>query len=348
MWEGARRAVIGGVSLALAASGSLAGASVEAPAGWSSLTGYCRPANHFYDPVDVPRGGAIPTPTAGVRSRRLTVDGVSMPLLKSGPRRGREAVVFVHGNPGSSQDWLDLIPRLGRKGIRTLAFDLPGFGRAEKPRNFPYTFRGYSRFFNRALSELGVRRAHLVLHDLSGPLGIAWASSHPERLESAVLLNTGFLIGYRHHYLARIWRTPGAGEAFMAQFNREEFALGVQQGQQERPLPRSFIDRIYDDFDRPTRCGILELYRSFPPNERISRPFRRWARILRRDQPGRPALVIWGANDPYVPVKHARQQQLGFPRAQIRIFGDSGHWPFADNERRTRRNVVPFLRSQFR
>ncbi len=187
-----------------------------------------------------------------------------------------------------------------------------------------------------------------MVHDIGGPFGIHWASRRPHRLESIVLLNTGILVGYEHHDLSQIWRTPGVGEAFMAQMNREEFAAGIQRGQEERPLPRSFIDRVYDDFDRPTRCGILDLYRSFPPNERIDRPMRRWARILRRDEPGRPALVIWGARDPYVPVEHARQQRVGFPRARIRIFKGSGHWPFADDERRTRRLIVPFLRRQFR
>lgn len=332
----------------LAGAGLAIDASAATQAGLRNLTSYCRPANSYYAPLDVPRRGAAPTPTAGVDRRRLLVDGISTPLLESGQRRDREAVVFVHGNPGSSQDWLDLMPRIGRSGIRTVAFDLPGYGHADKPRTFNYTLNGYTRFFNRALAKLGIRRAHVVVHDFGGPSTIQWASRHPRRLESIVLLNTGFLIGYRYHDLARIWRTPGAGEGFMAQLTRAEFAAGVQRGQHERPLPPGFINRIYDDFDRPTRCGILDLYRSFPPEERLSRPFRHWAEVLSRDEPDRPALVIWGANDPYVPLKHARQQRLGFPTAQIEIFRDSGHWPFVDNEPRTRRLVVPFLRERFR
>jgi pimeloyl-ACP methyl ester carboxylesterase len=46
----------------------------------------------------------------------LTVDGIHAPLLEARPAGARndEAVVFVHGNPGSSQDWLPLLERAGR------------------------------------------------------------------------------------------------------------------------------------------------------------------------------------------------------------------------------------------
>lgn len=312
----------------------------------ASPTGYCTPANTFYDPPDVPEDGSTVVPTKGVRSSRITVQGLSTPLLESGPKRAREAVVFVHGNPASSQDWLPFLPRVGSRGIRALAFDFPGFGHADKPRDYPYTTEGFIRFFGRALDKLDVRRVHLVAHDI-GTLALFWAGLHPQRIASVVLLNAGLPIGYEHHGLAQIWRTPEVGETFMAGFNRELFAFGVNSGQ-ERPLPRSYIDRVYDDYDRATRCAVLDLYRSFVPNDQITEPALAAARALRHDDRERPALVIWGRNDPYFPVRSAERQRIAFPEARVKIFEDSGHWPFVDSERRTRKLVVPFLAQQFR
>ncbi len=40
------------------------------------------------------------------RRRRITVHGVSSPVLEAGSEDARQAVVFVHGNPGSSSDWM--------------------------------------------------------------------------------------------------------------------------------------------------------------------------------------------------------------------------------------------------
>ena len=43
-------------------------------------------------------------------------------------------------------------------------------------------------------------------------------------------------------------------------------------------------------------------------------------RLLRR-----PALVVWGAHDPYVPVAYASRQREVFPDARIVVLDGSGH-----------------------
>jgi pimeloyl-ACP methyl ester carboxylesterase len=35
----------------------------------------------------------------------VIIDGIRSPLLEFGPTNSDEAVVFVHGNPGSIRDW---------------------------------------------------------------------------------------------------------------------------------------------------------------------------------------------------------------------------------------------------
>ncbi len=159
----------------------------------------------------------------------VTVGGVSSPYLRSGPQDTEEGVVFLHGNPGSSQDWYRLLSRVGEFG-RALAPDMPGFGRADKPEDFDYTVEGYARHLDGVLKELGVRRAHLVLHDFGGPWGLAWAAQNPDGFASAVLINTGVFLGYRWHYLARIWRTSLLGEVFMATTTRPGFRLLLKHG----------------------------------------------------------------------------------------------------------------------
>ncbi|MBV8997473.1 MAG: alpha/beta hydrolase, partial [Solirubrobacterales bacterium] len=59
----------------------------------------------------------------------------------------------------------------------------------------------------------------------------------------------------------------------------------------------------------------------------------------------RPALVVWGAHDPYIPVAMAERQRESFPSAKIAILDGSGHWPFADDPPAVGRVVEPFLRS---
>src|SRR3954471_3757902 len=276
-------------------------------------------------------------PPAGVERSTPTVAGLRTRLSAVGPQDASEAVVFVHGNPGSSRDWDDLLTRIA-SFARGVALDMPGFGKADKPEDFDYTVEGYARFLAAALDELGVERAHLVLHDFGGPWGLEWATQHPDALASATLINTGALVDYEWHYLARIWRTPVAGELFQATTTRNGLRSALRHGN-PRGLPRAFVDRMYDDTDAGTKRAILRLYRA---TDDPAAAGRRHADALRALD--RPALVVWGAHDPYIPVAQAERQREAFPSAEVEILADSGHWPFADDPDGVGRPVEPFLR----
>ncbi|HUB03793.1 MAG TPA: alpha/beta fold hydrolase [Solirubrobacteraceae bacterium] len=274
---------------------------------------------------------------ACVATTRPAIDGLVTPVSSVGDPSCTEAIVFVHGNPGSRRDWDDLLTRVA-PFARAVAFDMPGFGRAERPRSFSYTLDGYARFLESALGQLGIERAHLVLHDFGGPWGLEWAVRNPHRLASAVLINTGALVDYRWHYLARIWRTPVAGEVFQATTTRSGLRIALRHGN-PRGLPRAFVDRMYDHVDAGTSRAVLSLYRASDDPGAVGR---RHAQALAPLD--RPALVVWGAHDPYLPVALADKQRHAFPRAEIAILEDSGHWPFADNPDGVGRHVEPFLR----
>jgi menaquinone-9 beta-reductase len=277
------------------------------------------------------------TPACVVTSRP-TIDGLVTPVSSVGDADSAEAIVFVHGNPGSRRDWDDLLSRVA-PFARAVALDMPGFGRAERPRDFSYTVEGYARFLGSALDRLGVERAHLVLHDFGGPWGLEWAIGNPDRFASAVLINTGALIDYRWHYLAKVWRTPVAGEVFQATTTRSGLRMALRHGN-PRGLPRAFVDRMYDHIDAGTTRAVLSLYRATDDPGGVGR--RHTDALAPLD---RPALVVWGAHDPYIPVAMAERQRQAFPSTEIAILDDSGHWPFADDPDGVGRHVEPFLRA---
>ena len=62
-----------------------------------------------------------------LRRSEVMVDGVRSVVLQGGPASSDEAIVFVHGNPGFSRDWEELLERVGEFS-RCLAPDMPGFG----------------------------------------------------------------------------------------------------------------------------------------------------------------------------------------------------------------------------
>ncbi|HEX2088027.1 MAG TPA: alpha/beta hydrolase [Solirubrobacteraceae bacterium] len=325
----------GAVLLALLA---FALAAPPAQAQFVDPDAYCVPENTEYDPQDVARPGAPPVELPpGAAMRRITVAGFTTTAIEAGPRDSAEAVVFMHGNPGNALDFVGLL-RSVPAGTRVVAFDLLGFGRADKPYDFPFTLEASRPLVDRVVAELGIERMHLVGHDVGSVVAVDWAARHPEKLRSAILLAGGILIGYQDHHFARIWKTPKAGEWSMSGVDREGF-VSMIQAHNPRPLPREFIDRNYDAFDRATRCAVLRLYRAMPD---ISALAREHAAALRPYD--RPALVVWGDRDPFLPRYLADSNREGFPRADVRVFANSGHWPFVDEEQRTVELMSAFLR----
>ncbi len=276
---------------------------------------------------------------APVSEGAVIVGGVRSPYLQAGPADATEAVVFVHGNPGPAADWRRLVARTGAFA-RAVAPDLPGYGGADKPDSFDYTVDGYARHLDGILQTLGIGRAHLVLHDFGGPWGLAWAASHPDSFADVTLINCGVLPGYRWHYLARIWRTLVLGELFMRTATLSGTRLVLRHGN-PRGLPLDVVRRMYRDYQDPAvRLAVLRLYRATDELTVSSVSLRSRLRAL-----DRPALVVWGARDPYLPVHYAQRQTETFPRAELVILPDSGHWPMIDNPVAVEQPVLRFLRS---
>jgi pimeloyl-ACP methyl ester carboxylesterase len=265
----------------------------------------------------------------------VVTGGVRSPVLQAGPTGTGEAVVFVHGNPGPKEHWSDLLERTGAFA-RALAPDMPGFGAADKPETFDYSVAGYARHLGGVLDELKVRRAHLVLHDLGGPWGLAWAVSQPDRFASVTLIDTGVLIDYQWHRYARVWRTPIVGELFQRSASRPAFRLLI--GRENPGLSRQTLDGIYDAF-RPSRRVVLQVYRA-TPEEVLGAPTGPLHAL------DRPALVIWGTDDRYLPVRQAGHQHRAFPSAQVELLQGNGHWALLEDPERVASLVIPFLRGQ--
>jgi pimeloyl-ACP methyl ester carboxylesterase len=268
---------------------------------------------------------------------RMHLGGVHARAILAGPPDAGEAVVFVHGNPGSADDWERFVAAAGETGTRALALDLPDFGETEAPAGFAHTTEGYAAWLGEALAGLGVERAHLVLHDFGGPIGLTWAAGAPQRVASVTLIDTGVLPGYRWHRMARIWRTPVLGEIFQATATKRAFRIAVGRSE-PRGLPPAFLDRMYENYDRRTKRAVLKLYRATDDPSALSE---RVTAILRPHDI--PALVVWGEHDAYLPNAFAARQRDAFPAAEVHVLAASGHWPFVDAADTVERLLMGFL-----
>jgi pimeloyl-ACP methyl ester carboxylesterase len=268
--------------------------------------------------------------TAGIRTFVRRRAGAGVPT------------VFVHGNPTHSGDWVPFMDALDGPSI---AFDLPCFGRSERvgPERFAATMDAYADFVASALDELGVSEYNLVVHDW-GAVGLIAAQRNPEQVRRLVVINAVPLSGgYHWHWVARIWRRRGLGELFGRVTTRSALALLLRQARPRlRPMPREFVDSIWEHWDPGVGAAILRLYRSADPTALA-------AAGSRLESLACPALVVWGGSDPYIGAEHgrvyaARLGGAGGPgRAELIELPGAGHWPWIDRPELIGR-VAAFLR----
>jgi pimeloyl-ACP methyl ester carboxylesterase len=272
---------------------------------------------------------------APIETGTVVVDGVST-FIRRIPGEG-PPVLFVHGNPTHSEDWMPFLQRMRGPAI---ALDLPGFGRSERPppESFDYSMAGYARFVGRFLERMGIGEYSLVVHDWGG-VALITAQRDPGRLRRLAILNSVPLLpGYRWHRVARLWRTRWVGEASTRLWSRRlaDLALREARGDWSRFDP-AFVDLIWDHLDEGTFRAVLRLYRS-APEEALDAAGRDLGSI------GCPTLVVWGLKDRYIPARFGRDYAARIPGAELLELPEAGHWPWRDEPAIIDR-VIRFLES---
>ena len=137
----------------------------------------------------------------------VDVDGRRMHYVDEGPRDG-EAVLLLHGEPSWSYRYRHMIPPLVAAGMRTVAHDLIGFGRSDKPAaRSAYTYAGHVDWMREFLERLNLDGLTLVCQDWGSLIGLRVAAENEHRFARIVLANGGLPTGDQEMPRAfRIWR----------------------------------------------------------------------------------------------------------------------------------------------
>lgn len=236
---------------------------------------------------------------------------------------GRAPILYLHGVPTDGDDWLPFLEQTGG-----LAPDMPGHGRSGKRGDLDYSMEGLGRFVEAFADARGLDRVRLVVHDW-GSVGLLFGMRAPERIERLVIINAVPLLpGYRWHRIARIWRRRVLGELFMGGTSPRTLGLLAPD---LKPRARVVAER----FDQGTQRAVLRLYRSAPEHA-LARAGEQLGRITC------PALVVWGARDPYLPASFAHAYADALPDATARVIEGAGHWPWLQ-EPQVVQDVAGFL-----
>ena len=221
--------------------------------------------------------------------------------------------VLVHGNPDSHLLWEDVQKHLSGDD-EVHALDLPGFFTPLDDPSFSATKEEYVDWIIERIEEIG-RPVDLVGHDWGSLMVQRIASIRPDLLSSVACGGATVDTEYPWHEIAQIWQTPGEGERYMEEDLTEEVSVPylVDVG-----VPESYAKRNSWLVPGNKDC-ILKLYRS------AIDVGKEWQPEL--EKVDLPSMVIWGREDPYVPLKYG--ERLAERMNAELVVLDCGHWwPF--------------------
>jgi pimeloyl-ACP methyl ester carboxylesterase len=231
-------------------------------------------------------------------------------------------VILIHGLAASIEIWERIIPALS-KTCRVIAFDLPGYGEADRP-DADYDAPFFVEQLKAVMDALSLDRAHLVGSSLGASLIVRFSEDNLERIETAVLAAPGGFGAGVHPFL-RIPTLP---------------VVGYQMGRPLKPTNIFAVKLAMADQRNATSdlINMADRYSKMPGGHRA------FVRTLKavigplgvkdRDsfeaqaqQLNRPALVVWGKQDRLFAHQQSERAMQLLPNAKLLLLDKCGHYP---------------------
>ena len=199
-------------------------------------------------------------------------DGLTFRVLDAGPPDG-PPVVLLHGFPGSSATWSEVVGSLAEQGLRVLVPDQRGYSpQARPPGRRPYRIVEMVADLVALIDAAGLGGVHLVGHDWGAVVSWTMAAAHPDRVNSLTALATPHPAAMRaalrrdqavrSAYVGLFWLPAVPERLLLARRGAGLRALLTVSG-----LSRSWREKYTAAMLEPgALTGALAWYRALPPS----------------------------------------------------------------------------------
>lgn len=232
---------------------------------------------------------------------------------------GPNHLLLIHGFRSHSFTWNALMDPLAEAGYHVWAIDLVGYGLSDKPDHAAYNLDFFVHQIQDFMKAKGIDKAHFLGSSMGGGLALSTAISHPESVQSLILLSP---LGYPldlplylslGRYAKHIW-SPFLGPALI-RYGLERIVYDKERITDEQIeayiLPYRFpggVSSSITTLQKFDNQQLVEMSENYP-------------------QLKVPALVIWGDHDALIPMTHFEKFAKDFPHADMLLIHNCGHIP---------------------
>ena len=260
-----------------------------------------------------------------VEEKFLQIDENEIRYLESG--NSKKTLVLIHGLGASAERWVKVIP-LFAKHFRVIIPDLIGFGYSDKPLA-DYTLEFFSLFLEKFFTTANIQHPILIGSSLGGQIAADYTTDHPQNVEKLILVSPSGVMKKS---------TPALDAYIMAalypneQNAKNAFELMESSGKHiDEKIINGFIERMKLPNAKLAFMSTLLGLKS--------------AKVITAKLQSMitPTLIIWGANDPVIPIQHADEFVASIKDCRFLRMDNCGHTPYAQDPTSFASIVLDFL-----
>jgi pimeloyl-ACP methyl ester carboxylesterase len=251
-----------------------------------------------------------------------------------------EPILLIHGLGATTYTWRSFISKLAR-GHRTIAVDLKGAGKSDKPNDEAYGILDQAALLKTLVDREALSRLTIIGHSMGGGVALALALElnriNPGRLKRLVLISS---VAYRQQlpYLG-FMKKPFLGSDGKFALPPEVLVFAGLYSAYYAPSKVTFdaIRAYAHPLHEPAgqRALIKMAEQMVPPNlQRLVAGYRTIQQ---------PALVIWGAEDQVVSPSLGKKLAHDLANGRFEVLKNCGHVPQEEMPEETLALVSAFL-----
>ncbi|MDP8223410.1 MAG: alpha/beta hydrolase [Candidatus Lernaella stagnicola] len=271
----------------------------------------------------------------GPHRHDLALDGYKLHYIDIG--RG-EPVFLLHGFAANTYSWKRNAQPIVDAGFRVILVDLPGQGfSGVPPKNYAASVENIAGAVLQLADHLKLDKFNVVGVSMGGGLTLYLTWKHPDRIKRSVVLDPASF-DQEVPLVLRMLTTPGLG-AVLAEVNGR---WTVENSLKKITVQRDFLTKTFvDEYTRPlTKPGFNQFIRRLM-SDFFSPEFARM--VANYDTIKRPMLIIWGKQDPWIPLEFGERLHALVPDSELLVIDDCGHMVQAERPEVVNPAVIDFL-----
>lgn len=278
-------------------------------------------------------------PTYESTLKTAEIDGVTLSYHEAGEG---EPLILLHGSGLGVSAWSNFqhnLPVFGEQ-FRTIAPDLPGFGRSDLPELDEVYSVVAAKWIARLMDHLGIESAVFIGNSMGGAVAADLAALYPDRVRRMAIMGSGGLS------VGIFGAEPSEGFGRMFEFLHSPSREGMVRWLETMVYDRGRIteELIEERMANAMAPGALQrtnaIFASMFDPKRRAAYVPLWTRAATFTT---PTLMLWGRDDRMLPYDQAHFANRQLPDVELHTFSRCGHWVQIERKAEFERVAIEFL-----